>query len=181
MINRLKAKGVKTITITEPFILTTSNRWEEAVEENILATDKLGHPYTYDFYFGNTGLIDIYNPGGASWFWSIYKELHNKGIAGIWGDLGSQRYTLPNYNIIMVRLIWCTIFTAMIGQALYIRVTRKIFQPNPFILMRWLFWITTLRNDSVVWRYQSNLGRTTVSLKLLCKWDCKGWGICIRI
>lgn len=101
MINRLKAKGVKTITITEPFILTTSNRWEEAIEENILATDKLGHPYTYDFYFGNTGLIDIYNPDGASWFWSIYKELHNKGIAGIWGDLGEPEVhpsELQHYN-----------------------------------------------------------------------------------
>ena len=88
MISRLKAKGVKTITITEPFVLTTSNRWKEAVKQQVLATDSLGKPYTYDFYFGNTGLIDIYNPKGASWFWSIYKGLREKGIVGIWGDLG---------------------------------------------------------------------------------------------
>lgn len=88
MVSKLKAKGVKTITITEPFILTTSDRWKEAVENEVLAKDSLGNPYTYDFYFGNTGLIDIYNPKGASWFWSIYKGLKNKGIAGVWGDLG---------------------------------------------------------------------------------------------
>ena len=101
MISRLKAKGVKTITITEPFVLTTSNRWEEAVEQQVLATDSLGKPYTYDFYFGNTGLIDIYNPKGASWFWSIYKGLREKGIVGIWGDLGEPEVhptALKHYN-----------------------------------------------------------------------------------
>ena len=88
MISRLKTKGIKTITITEPFVLTTSNRWNEAVKRNVLARDSLGKPFTYDFYFGNTGLIDIYNPEGASWFWSIYKGLREKGIVGVWGDLG---------------------------------------------------------------------------------------------
>ena len=101
MISRLKAKGVKTITITEPFVLTTSNRWKEAVKQKVLATDSLGKPYTYDFYFGNTGLIDIYNPKGASWFWSIYKGLREKGIVGIWGDLGEPEVhptALKHYN-----------------------------------------------------------------------------------
>ena len=101
MISRLKSKGVKTITITEPFVLTTSNRWKEAVKQQVLATDSLGKPYTYDFYFGNTGLIDIYNPKGASWFWSIYKGLKEKGIVGIWGDLGEPEVhptALKHYN-----------------------------------------------------------------------------------
>ena len=101
MISRLKAKGVKTITITEPFVLTTSNRWNEAVERNVLATDSMGKPFTYDFYFGNTGLIDIYNPEGASWFWSIYKGLRAKGVVGVWGDLGEPEVhptALQHYN-----------------------------------------------------------------------------------
>ena len=101
MISRLKAKGVKTITITEPFVLTTSNRWNEAVEQQVLATDSLGKPFTYDFYFGNTGLIDIYNPKGSSWFWSIYKGLRAKGVVGVWGDLGEPEVhptALQHYN-----------------------------------------------------------------------------------
>ena len=88
MINDLSKKGVKTILVTEPFILTTSNRWEEAVSENILATDTLGKPFTYDFYFGNTGLIDIFDPHARRWFWNIYKDLTEMGVAGWWGDLG---------------------------------------------------------------------------------------------
>lgn len=89
MVSRLKDKNVKTIAITEPFILSTSKRWDEAVNKNVLAKDSLGNPFRYDFYFGNTGLIDIYKPEGEKWFWDIYKkEIINKGIAGIWGDLG---------------------------------------------------------------------------------------------
>ena len=88
MIKRLNGKGVKTITITEPFILTTSKKWDEAVEKDILAKDSIGNPARYDFYFGNTGIVDIYKPEGEQWFWNIYKDLANKGVAGIWGDLG---------------------------------------------------------------------------------------------
>ncbi|MEG9326543.1 TIM-barrel domain-containing protein [Salinimicrobium catena] len=88
MISELAEKGVKTILVTEPFVLTTSNRWEEAVSENVLATDTLGNPFTYDFYFGNTGLIDIFDPTARKWFWDIYEGLAEMGVAGWWGDLG---------------------------------------------------------------------------------------------
>jgi oligosaccharide 4-alpha-D-glucosyltransferase len=88
MMADLKEKGVKTILITEPFILTTSNRWNEAVEEEIFALDTLGNPGTYDFYFGNTGLIDVFKPKAIDWFWNIYNELKDYGVAGWWGDLG---------------------------------------------------------------------------------------------
>ena len=88
MIADLNAKGVKTVLITEPFVLTTSSKWQEAVEKQILATNKNGNPFTYDFYFGNTGIIDIFKPEGKDWFWNIYKRLIHQGVGGLWGDLG---------------------------------------------------------------------------------------------
>ena len=88
MIADLKAKNVETILITEPFVLTTSNRWDEAVNKDILAKDSLGQPFTYDFYFGNTGLIDIYSNKGNQWFKNIYTDLAKLGVHGFWGDLG---------------------------------------------------------------------------------------------
>lgn len=88
MMQDLAEDGVKTILVTEPFILTTSNRWEEAVAEDVLAKDSLGNPYTYDFYFGNTGLIDIFDSGAKQWFWNIYEGLTEMGVGGWWGDLG---------------------------------------------------------------------------------------------
>lgn len=88
MMADLKKKGVKTILITEPFVLTTSKRWQEAVDRKVLATDGTGKPATYDFYFGNTGIVDLYTEQGRDWFWDIYKELKKSGVSGWWGDLG---------------------------------------------------------------------------------------------
>ncbi len=88
MIADLNTKGIKTILITEPFVLTTSKKWQEAVDKKVLATDKTGKSFNYDFYFGNTGIIDIFKPEGKDWFWNIYKNLINQGVGGLWGDLG---------------------------------------------------------------------------------------------
>ena len=88
MIADFNKEGIKTILVTEPFILTTSKRWKEASENNYLAKDSLGKAYKFDFYFGNTGLIDIYNKKANQWFWHIYKKYIEMGIGGWWGDLG---------------------------------------------------------------------------------------------
>jgi len=88
MIKKFSKKGVQTVLVTEPFILTTSKRWDEAVNKDILAKNSKGEPYRYDFYFGNTGLIDIFKPEARDWFWNIYKDLTLQGIGGWWGDLG---------------------------------------------------------------------------------------------
>ena len=88
MIADLNGKGIKTILITEPFVLSTSNKWTEAVDKKVLATDKSGNPAKFDFYFGNTGIVDIFKPEGKIWFWDIYKNLINQGVGGLWGDLG---------------------------------------------------------------------------------------------
>ncbi|WP_452225098.1 TIM-barrel domain-containing protein [Lacinutrix chionoecetis] len=88
MIKGLKDNNVKTVLVTEPFVLTTSKRWDEAVKEDVLGKDSIGNPFTYDFYFGNTGLIDIYSPKGKQWFQNIYKDLADLGVSGVWGDLG---------------------------------------------------------------------------------------------
>ena len=88
MISDLNKKNIKTILITEPFILTTSSKWNETVAKDVLVKNKQGKPCTWDFYFGNTSLVDIFKPQGKEWFWGIYKGLINQGVGGIWGDLG---------------------------------------------------------------------------------------------
>ncbi|MEN7341684.1 MAG: TIM-barrel domain-containing protein [Pseudomonadota bacterium] len=88
MIERLDASGVKTILISEPFVLTTSNRWQEAVNAGVLASSLDGQPKTFDFYFGNTGLIDIFKTDAQQWLGDIYERQFDQGIAGVWGDLG---------------------------------------------------------------------------------------------
>ncbi len=88
MISDLNKKNIKTVLITEPFILTTSSKWNEAVTKDVLVKDKSGKACTWDFYFGNTSLVDVFKPQGKDWFWNVYKGLINEGVGGIWGDLG---------------------------------------------------------------------------------------------
>lgn len=88
MIADLKKDGVNTILITEPFILTSSKRWQEAVNAGAITPGPDGQPKTFDFYFGNTGLVDVFNPKAQDWFWGIYRGLKKQGVAGWWGDLG---------------------------------------------------------------------------------------------
>lgn len=137
MINELSEKGVQTILVTEPFILTTSNRWEEAVSENVLAKDTLGDPFTFDFYFGNTGLIDIFDPAARKWFWNIYEELAKMGVSGWWGDLGEPemhpaelQHTIGSAN--EVHNIYGHYWAKLIREGYEKNFPKK----RPFILMR---------------------------------------------
>ncbi len=88
MINQLNQQGIKTILVTEPFILSTSDRWQEAVDAKILMKNEQGQAKRFDFYFGNTGLIDIFDDNAKDWFSGIYSQLTQQGVAGVWGDLG---------------------------------------------------------------------------------------------
>ena len=88
MMKNIKDKGVKTVLITEPFILKNSGKYTECAEQNLLGTDSLGKPYIYDFYFGTTALLDIFKPETKDWFWNVYKKHTLSGVDGWWGDLG---------------------------------------------------------------------------------------------
>lgn len=89
MIADFKAKGVKTILITEPFILTTSSNYDEAVSLGLLGTDTSGNALVIeDFWFGPAGLLDMFKPAARDWFWAQYKKQIDIGVAGWWGDLG---------------------------------------------------------------------------------------------
>jgi oligosaccharide 4-alpha-D-glucosyltransferase len=89
MTSALKGKGVKTIIITEPFILKTSGKWNEADSLKVLGEDSLGNSFVIkDFYFGPAGLVDVFDPIGSNWFWDQYTRLKKDGIDGWWGDLG---------------------------------------------------------------------------------------------
>ncbi|MEL7025142.1 MAG: TIM-barrel domain-containing protein [Pseudomonadota bacterium] len=88
MIEDFLDDGIQTVLISEPFVLTTSKRWGEAIKAGAIAKNFEGAPRLFDFYFGNTGLIDVFNDDAREWLWQIYRELAQQGVAGFWGDLG---------------------------------------------------------------------------------------------
>ena len=102
MIKTLSDQGVKTILITEPFILSSSSQWESAVNNKALSKTPSGEPKRFDFYFGNTGLVDVFDENAQDWFWQFYEKLNQQGVAGWWGDLGEPEVhpadALHNFN-----------------------------------------------------------------------------------
>lgn len=89
MISGFKKKGVKTILITEPYIIDTLKNFYIANRLKLFATDSLGKTFiNTHFYFGPAGLLDIFKPATDTWFWSKYNKQIKIGVAGWWGDLG---------------------------------------------------------------------------------------------
>lgn len=89
MVADLRNKGVETVLITQPFMLTNSINYEETKRLNLLATDQNKESFVIkNFWFGETGILDIFKTNTQRWYWSKYKNLINQGVQGMWGDLG---------------------------------------------------------------------------------------------
>jgi len=137
MIEQFKRKNIQTIVVTEPFVLTTSKRWNDAVQNNVIAKDSSDKELTYDFYFGNTGLIDVFDKKGSDWFWNRYLELKNMGISGFWGDLGEPEVH-PDHMIHATgkaREVH-NIYGHRWAEMLYSGLKSNFPNERPFILMR---------------------------------------------
>ncbi len=136
MISKFADQGVKTVLITEPFILTNSKEWPNAKHANALAKAVDGEPRTFDFYFGHSGLVDVFSQSGQNWFWSIYERLLDQGVAGIWGDLGEPEVH-PNDTLHSTgsALSLHNAYGHSWAKLLYQRMSQRSDQ-RPFIMMR---------------------------------------------
>ncbi len=89
MIAKFRNEGIKTILITEPYVIDTVANYKDAAAKGVFVSDSLGHPYIdKQFYFGSGSLIDIFKPEARDWFWQKYKKQIDMGVAAWWGDLG---------------------------------------------------------------------------------------------
>jgi oligosaccharide 4-alpha-D-glucosyltransferase len=97
MIADLKKQNINTILITEPFVLAESFNYKHTQQNKLNAVDAKGDTVGIkEFYFGHTGLLDMFQNKTKDWFWSKYDAQIKKGVAGWWGDLGEPEKH-PNY------------------------------------------------------------------------------------
>lgn len=141
MIAELKEKGVNTILITEPFILSSSTQWRSAVDNQALAKNLAGDPRTFDFYFGNTGLVDVFDPSAQNWFWTYYEKLNRQGVAGWWGDLGEPEVH-PGDSLHRLNGQWVTadeihnVYGHQWAKMVFERQQQMRPHERPFVMMR---------------------------------------------
>jgi oligosaccharide 4-alpha-D-glucosyltransferase len=87
MIGEFNKDSIKTILITEPFVLKNTRTYKESLQFH--ATDSVGRPFTLtDFYFGEGGIVDVFRKDSREWFKNVYREQSANGVAGWWTDLG---------------------------------------------------------------------------------------------
>ena len=84
--------GIKTVLITEPYIVETSVNYAEASRLGYLAKDSLGHAYTLENWWScggcNASLLDMTDPAARLWWWGKHPPFLGRHVAGLWTDLG---------------------------------------------------------------------------------------------
>ncbi|WP_111978450.1 glycoside hydrolase family 31 protein [Algibacillus agarilyticus] len=137
MISDFKRQGVNTILISEPFITTSSSNWQHAVAADALAKNLAEEPKVFNFFFGETGLVDIFSNSGQEWFWAQYQPLLDQGIAGWWGDLGEPEVH-PNDTLHAIGTAdeVHNVYGHRWAQLLYEEQQKLQPEQRPFMLMR---------------------------------------------
>lgn len=93
MVSDFLAQGIKTILITEPYIVQPSLHFPKADTRGFLAKDSTGHSFLLEKWWSCGGacsaaLLDITNPAAQQWWWSVHPPAFGDLVAGIWTDLG---------------------------------------------------------------------------------------------
>lgn len=151
MMADLKRQGVKTVLITEPFVLRGSRTFDEVIRRDLVGKTALGKPYLYDFYFGHTALLDIFKPETQRWFWDIYRQHTLSGVDGWWGDLGEPEVH-PDDLMHVNGAAKCVhnLYGHVWAKVIYDGYRRDFPQRRPVILMRSGF-IGSQRYGMVPW------------------------------
>ncbi|UOQ99362.1 hypothetical protein MUN81_07645 [Hymenobacter sp. 5317J-9] len=89
MMSRLNKQGVKTVLISEPYVMRTSRNDSTVRTQGLMGTTAAGRPFTVgSFWAGPASLLDVFKLKTRDWLWGYYKQLHQEGAAGWWSDLG---------------------------------------------------------------------------------------------
>ena len=92
MVTDFLSQGIKTVLITEPYIVEYSKNFREADSLRYLATHPAGDTYYLENWWScggcTAGLLDLTNPAAQRWWWSKHSAAFGGNIAGIWTDLG---------------------------------------------------------------------------------------------
>ncbi|MBO2010727.1 TIM-barrel domain-containing protein [Hymenobacter negativus] len=89
MMSSLNKQGVKTILISEPYVMRTSRNDSTVRTRGLVGTTAAGRPFTVSsFWAGPASILDVFKPAARDWLWDYYRTLHDQGAAGWWSDLG---------------------------------------------------------------------------------------------
>ncbi len=103
MLAKLKADGVKTVIISQPYInkIGAIDNYNKFKAAGYLTFDSVGNTHDVTTWVGEAGMFDVSNPATREWLWNRYKQLTDEGVSGWWGDLGEPEVhplTIRHHN-----------------------------------------------------------------------------------
>ena len=109
MLADLKNKGVNTVIISQPYVLTNGkalNNYNELSAKGMFCRDSVGNTHEVTIWVGSGGMFDVSNPDTRLWLRNRYKQLTDEGVGGWWGDLGEPEVhpeSIFHYNGLTAR------------------------------------------------------------------------------
>jgi len=96
-------QGVKTVVITEPYVVEHSTNFAEGAANGYFAKNSQAAPYLLSNWWScncDAALLDITNPDARQWWWNQHPHFFGNELAGIWTDLGEPErhpYDMVHY------------------------------------------------------------------------------------
>ncbi len=84
-------EGIKTILITEPYVVSQSMNFAEGDAGGYFASTSLGQTYLLPGWWScgcNAALVDLSSEHARAWWWSKHPSFLGDEVAGLWTDLG---------------------------------------------------------------------------------------------
>ncbi len=90
MLDSLKAMGVQTVLIHQPYINKKGAiaNYDLLAGKGLLVKNAEGEVNDVTTWVGDAGMFDMANPDTRQWLWQRLAQLTADGVAGWWGDLG---------------------------------------------------------------------------------------------
>lgn len=91
MLADLDSLGVKTLAITQPFVLRNGrgvDNYNALAPRGLFVADSTGKAHDVTIWVGEGGMFDVSNPDTRKWLTDRYRKLTDQGMGGWWGDLG---------------------------------------------------------------------------------------------
>jgi alpha-glucosidase (family GH31 glycosyl hydrolase) len=91
MVSDFLTRGIKTILITEPYMVYNSANFAEAEAFGLLGKNSGGTPYRIANWWScgcDAGLLDFSVSDAGQWFWNKHLGALGSNVAGLWSDLG---------------------------------------------------------------------------------------------
>jgi alpha-glucosidase (family GH31 glycosyl hydrolase) len=93
MMEALRARGVKTMAISEPYLVRPSRLFGPALDSSFVGRTPGGEPYVMEDWWScpdgcDVALLDMTDPAARDWWAGQYPPFMGETMAGLWTDLG---------------------------------------------------------------------------------------------